>query len=246
MARAIAAAGTPDHLEELIEVVSAGIPHDIVTVTRYSATEPPEFVSHRRFFDRMVELYLADYYVFDPFHEGWRKDRLQGVVPLKSLETAKSRRGRYIAEFLAQSQIRDEVGILLPDGGDWCLGIFLDRSTRRFSNSEIAALNERLPAIEALHALDLRTRLPDSRNGSSRDEAPAPAPPVLSDGLWPELTPRERELVQLVLSGYPTATIASKLGISVGTTKNHRRKIYQKLDITTERELFLQYFNFRL
>ena len=52
--------------------------------------------------------------------------------------------------------------------------------------------------------------------------------------------------MQLVLSGYPTATIASKLGISVGTTKNHRRKIYQKLDITTERELFLQYFNFRL
>ncbi|TGQ88614.1 response regulator transcription factor, partial [Mesorhizobium sp. M1C.F.Ca.ET.204.01.1.1] len=28
----------------------------------------------------------------------------------------------------------------------------------------------------------------------------------------------------------------------VGTVKNHRRRIYEKLDITTERELFLQFF----
>ena len=27
--------------------------------------------------------------------------------------------------------------------------------------------------------------------------------------------------------------------------KNHRRRIYEKLDITTERELFLQFFQHR-
>ena len=32
------------------------------------------------------------------------------------------------------------------------------------------------------------------------------------------------------------------MNITVGTVKNHRRRIYEKLDITTERELFLQYF----
>ena len=57
---------------------------------------------------------------------------------------------------------------------------------------------------------------------------------------------RERELVQLILAGHPTATIAERLGIAVGTVKNHRRRIYEKLDITTERELFLQFFEFKV
>jgi DNA-binding CsgD family transcriptional regulator len=57
----------------------------------------------------------------------------------------------------------------------------------------------------------------------------------------PELTPRERDIVQLVVEGYPSATIAQRLGISRGTVKNHRRRLYEKLDITSERELFLLY-----
>ncbi len=40
----------------------------------------------------------------------------------------------------------------------------------------------------------------------------------------------------------PISTIAQRLGITTGTVKNHRRRIYDKLDITTERALFLQFF----
>jgi DNA-binding CsgD family transcriptional regulator len=58
---------------------------------------------------------------------------------------------------------------------------------------------------------------------------------TIPPGLWPELSDRERELVQLILTGHPTATIAGRLAITVGTAKNHRRRIYEKLDITTER-----------
>lgn len=244
MARAITGIGGPDHVEELVEIVSAGIPYDIVTVTRYSATRPPQFVSHRHFFDRMVELYLSEYYAFDPFHAGWQQDRLKGVVPLKSLAGGQSRRGRYIAEFLAQSHICDEVGVLLPDGGDYCLGIFLDRSTSRFRAAEITTLQERLPVIEAIHESDVKSRRVLANGAGSPTTAGEARHPTLPDALWPELSVRERELVELILSGYQTQDIAAKLGIAAGTAKNHRRKIYQKLDITTERELFLQYFNF--
>lgn len=53
------------------------------------------------------------------------------------------------------------------------------------------------------------------------------------------LTPRERDVVNLTLAGYPTISIAKRLGLAVGTVKNHRTRIFRKLDITTERELFL-------
>ena len=57
------------------------------------------------------------------------------------------------------------------------------------------------------------------------------------------LTPRERQIVELILKGYPTTLIAEKLSLSRGTVKTHRRRIYDKLDITTERELFLMYID---
>lgn len=45
------------------------------------------------------------------------------------------------------------------------------------------------------------------------------------------LTPREREVLQLVAEGKTTKEIASKLGLSVKTAETHRTKIMRKLDI---------------
>ncbi len=45
-------------------------------------------------------------------------------------------------------------------------------------------------------------------------------------------------ITRLILTGYPTDAIAKALGIGRGTVKNHRRRLYDRLDITTERELF--------
>ena len=197
----------------------------------------------------MVRRYLDNYYVFDPFYASWRRERRLGIVPLKRLADDEAKRGHYIAEFLAQSEICDEVGIMLADGGDWCLGIFLDRSTNPFKDSEIALLNERLPVFAALHALDIKARGADF----SRTSAPsrprrlaAAASRASRRDCGRNCRSRERELVQLILAGHPTATIAERLGITVGTVKNHRRRIYEKLDITTERELFLQFFQHRM
>lgn len=243
-AAAISATGTDDHVDRLIDMIGTIVSPDLVTVTRYSATHRPEFVKHRGYSEAMVARYLETYYVFDPFYAHWRGERRTGIVPLKSLAGDRMKRGRYIAEFLAQSEICDEIGVLLEDGDDWCLGIFLDRSRQPFRDADIDLLRERFPVFAALHALDTRTRQPSYRR-SAAPALPGAVPangPVLSAALWPELSAREMELVELVLNGHPTATVAARLGIAPGTVKNHRARIYEKLDITTERELFLQFF----
>jgi DNA-binding CsgD family transcriptional regulator len=68
-----------------------------------------------------------------------------------------------------------------------------------------------------------------------------PASPGQDDGWLACLTSRERQIVALTLEGHPIASIASRLGLKRGTIKNHRLRLYNKLDITTERELFLTY-----
>ncbi|MFT8895358.1 MAG: helix-turn-helix transcriptional regulator [Acetobacter sp.] len=51
------------------------------------------------------------------------------------------------------------------------------------------------------------------------------------------LTPRERELLHLILQGRCTGEIAQHLGISKGTVKNHRLRLYRKAGVTSERAL---------
>lgn len=76
----------------------------------------------------------------------------------------------------------------------------------------------------------------------SSQPVPASAPvssSVLDDMFTGLLTEREIAICLLILKGYPSISIAEKLGIALGTVKNHRKNIYRKMDITSERELFL-------
>ncbi len=242
---AISAIGGPDHVDRLVDLIGALVLHDKVTVVRYSATQRPEFVSWRNYSPALVRKYLDTFYVFDPFYAGWRRYRRPGVVRLRG--GAPALHGPYIADFLGESEICDELGVLLEDGGDWCLGIFLDRSRQRYSTAEVERLTSHFPVFAALHALDIRLRAPGFRR-TPQTAQPGREPGIagkvqLPERLWPELTPRERELVGTMLAGHPPAAISARLAISAGTVKNHRRNIYQKLDITSERELFLQYIH---
>lgn len=239
---AIDGVGSEHHVDRLVDFIASLVPHDLVTVVRYSVKERPEFVLHRNYSDEMIAKYLAVYYPYDPFYRQWRERQVPGVVRLLSAAPV-----QYVAEFLVQSVITDELGVLLDDGPGWCLGVFLDRSTGRFQPGEVARLKSQFPVIAALHALDTRTRRPRFRRTEQppvKGRTPQAAPSLPArGGLWPELSGREREIVQLILAGHPTAGIARKLGLARGTVKNHRRSIYTKLDITTERELFLQYLD---
>jgi DNA-binding CsgD family transcriptional regulator len=52
------------------------------------------------------------------------------------------------------------------------------------------------------------------------------------------LSPREREVAQLILRGHSTHSIGDQLGITDATVKSHRKNLYGKLEIATQYELF--------
>jgi ATP/maltotriose-dependent transcriptional regulator MalT len=67
-----------------------------------------------------------------------------------------------------------------------------------------------------------------------RDFGRSTAPPFLSlpqDQIEP-LTPRERELLQLLAAGLSYQQIAEKLVIAIGSVKSHAHNIYAKLGVT--------------
>lgn len=234
VAATVRAAGTPDYVPRLIDLVAGLAPHDLVTVTRYSPAARPVFVTHRNFSAVLVEQYLAVYHTFDPFNAYWRRLQQPGIVPLRRFAPGATGADRYVGEFLRRSAIRDEIGVLLSDGEGIGLGVFLERGGGAFEAQDIARLERVFPAIAAVHEAHLR--LTEVQAGA----CVVPDAGVIAS-VWPELTPRERGVVALMLAGHPTSAIATRLRVSRGTVRNYRSSIYDKLDITSEREVFLQW-----
>jgi DNA-binding NarL/FixJ family response regulator len=63
---------------------------------------------------------------------------------------------------------------------------------------------------------------------SVRAGVPLPEEPATSDGV-PRLSPRERDVLELLAEGYDNAEIAARLYLSPSTVKNHVSKLLEKL-----------------
>jgi DNA-binding NarL/FixJ family response regulator len=64
-------------------------------------------------------------------------------------------------------------------------------------------------------------------------------PSNLSAGRVQSLTPREREVFQLLAMGKSNKEVAKALGMSLGTAKKHRENLQRKLDCHSAAELAL-------
>lgn len=57
---------------------------------------------------------------------------------------------------------------------------------------------------------------------------------------FPELTPREREVLTLIAGGHSNSTIAAKLGLAPKTVNNHVSNIFAKLRVASRAEAIVQ------
>ena len=62
----------------------------------------------------------------------------------------------------------------------------------------------------------------------------APARPKLS---LVDLRPRERQIAELLLQHHRVPAVASRLGISANTVRNHLKNIFRRLGVHSQQEL---------
>jgi DNA-binding NarL/FixJ family response regulator len=75
-----------------------------------------------------------------------------------------------------------------------------------------------------------------ARHLLERWRARAPERPEAFDSLGETLSPREREVLDLVARGFTYLEVAKRLGLSVTTVQSHIRGIYGKLDVHNRTE----------
>ena len=100
--------------------------------------------------------------------------------------------------------------------------------TKTISATDLASAIERVAAGDAVFSPRLATFVLDAFRGSE----PAAADPELN-----QLTPREREVLQLIARGYMYKEVAARLHLSVKTVESHVSNVLRKLQLSTRHEL---------
>jgi len=65
--------------------------------------------------------------------------------------------------------------------------------------------------------------------------------PVTAAAAVEDLSPREREILELLASGFANKTIADRLGLTDGTVRWHLRHVYHKLHVRSRTEAALKF-----
>ncbi|WP_366663579.1 LuxR C-terminal-related transcriptional regulator [Leisingera sp. JC11] len=222
----------------LRQILSQCCSFDSMVISHYEGAQPP--VPLYQDLDELqaaitVEFYASGPYLLDPLYQACRNGCTPGAYRLMDLAPEAFYRSEYYRAFYRKISISDEIGILVQDGAERWFIVSLARFARqqRFE----AADTERLNAVFAVIAAAIRRQW-----GQAEDTAAARQPADWEDRMQTfgtgVLSPREREVVQLILQGHSTPSAAAYLGIAEGTVKVHRHHAYSKLGIASQAELF--------
>ena len=181
-----------------------------------------------------ISFYETGPYLLDPFYLACRSQRAPGPYRLVDLVPNAFFRSEYYRTFYRRIKISDEMGLLVRGSKNRWYVVSLARRMRRekFDSRDVDAMS----AVFGVLAAAVLQQWDDAEALENSGDS------VLQERLrtfgWDVLSPREKEVVQLLLQGHSTPSAAANLDISEGTVKVHRRHAYAKLGISSQSELF--------
>ena len=232
LGEAAQAIGEATFHETLLGLFGGLIAHDSVWIIRYAPDLAPEVLHTVGVPDAIVAWYRETYSAFDPFAGFWRAHAEPGVTTLGRALTPSAESELYVMVFQVKAGFADELAVLLALSDGSCMALFLQRNQSRFTPEEEALARLVFPALSGLHHAHVGRLLLDLH-----PERPSLIVDSGGRALLPPITPRERDILALILKGHTTGEIAQSLGIGKGTIKNYRLRLYRKANVGSERAL---------
>lgn len=123
-----------------------------------------------------------------------------------------------------------------PDAHKLSKAIVVGATGILLMNSPMGELTESMNRL--LRKAGIRTKS-RTEEGAGNTHTPLPKLPTLPRGTVSgvDITPREREILELVVHGNSNKEIARKLDIAVGTVKNHVAKLLQSFHVASRAKL---------
>ncbi|EGU43177.1 transcriptional regulator [Vibrio ichthyoenteri ATCC 700023] len=192
----------------------------------------------------LFQRYLTNSFLHDPFYVASAQQANDGVYRLSDVINNEQEYKDYQRAFYTQTGWKDELSIVVAiDDSRW-VAIYLGyiHSERHFSVQQKSHLEQRYSLLKALckqHWLRDELLLAHSKQ-TNMAQTVQQALTNFGQGC---LTQREKEITMFLVQGFSTQDIADHLAITVGTVKNHRKKIYAQLKVGSLNELFQLFLN---
>ncbi len=243
--RAMGAAGTEAFFPAFRNLLRARMPMATCLILRFDPGRAPvllnAWLSHKRVPSAALTEYVDTTYPFDPFYQfdtvpdGGALYRLPEIAPDRFFSS------EYYLDYYRSTGLCDEVGLLvpLPNGSRGHVSVSRLDAMGPFKRREMQCLRHHAPLLLELltqHVTAISPAVPPVAEDT----------PVLSDliaaytqeVLSVRLTTREAQIAALVMQGHSNGSSALALGIARETCKVHRRNLYRKLSISSQRDLF--------
>ncbi|MBT4521443.1 MAG: helix-turn-helix transcriptional regulator [Halieaceae bacterium] len=244
LASLIPVVGQPEFPAMLIRMLKQLVPIDDATILAY----PPADLPIIEYFEvptgsthSNLGQFVKGAFLLDPYYLAATRDQKYGFFRLQALSPTGFKEGEYYKSWYRSCGYQDECGYLILLGGEGFINIALGKTGHStfFTKPQIAILEAICPTIEILcqrHWLEFGAQS-NPVNLRARMHAALDA---FGSSL---LTEREAQVINLVLHGHSTKSVAERLSISMETVKLHRKHAYAKLEIGSQAELFFLFLD---
>ena len=244
---AIAALGTDEFFPALVEAIRGQVRIDYPQVWLYHRNLPPRVLYHQippAALASQVDSYLEGPYREDPFYQTSMQQPKSKIYRLSRVTLGKLKQTHYYQEYYADTGTVDEAIYLarLREGNVINLSMMRLPKHGPFNDEEYEALYLLAEPVSEL----IRSHSEHQDFAVSNLIQPGIDHQIdLAFRTFGEslLSPREKDVLELMLRGYGTDTSAARLDIAVETVRRHRKSIYRKLDVNSQTDLLSLFLN---
>lgn len=222
---------------------------DIAAIFAYPPAERPEMLHDGLkgiSLPNAMEDYLAGGYLLDAVYVACMQGLPDGLYRLSTLAPDAFFESDYFLSPLVHPCISMESGSLVeeiafcthaPDGTALVFSLMRSTGISIFSEEEFSVLKSFVPVINAamvqhwVNRVEQKSLEKTKLNTESLRKS-------FRDFERDRLSPREQDVVALLLRGHSSLSASKNLGITEGTVKIHRKNIYAKLGISSQSMLF--------
>lgn len=204
----------------------------------YQPDQRPHVLYHtydQEHYQNHIRAYIdTGIYVLDPFYRASIESQRQGISELGDVAPDEFEKSEFFTQYYAPLKLHHEITVLVQLNEQCFLHFSLDAA--QGSEQECRdILDDKADILMSLLYQQgqqlLQQNAPQHSVAQSVHQA-------LNNFGSSMLTPREQDIVHLMLQGHSNQSAADKLNVAHSTVKSHRKSIYQKLDITSQSELF--------
>ena len=233
----VTAIGSPEFPELLSRLCAKACNADLIYLSAFFEEDRPVeiFNNHtdQKFHDAL-DVYTNALYVLDPFYERFKTNKEDKVLGLKQIAPDNFTRSEYYQRFYKDMHLSDECGLMVRIDATSALFFSMALHDGK-GRTDPEPLAKMLPLVAALARRHWTVLTPERTDGTGRFAAHLEAAfPNFGSTL---LSPREGEILRMIMRGHSSKAIARVFGNSPETIKVHRRRIYNKMDIASQGEL---------